>query len=321
MLATWGGRNGAEGGGITTMELREVTYFLTIADEGYLTRAAEKLHVTQPTLSQFLTKLEREIGAPLFYRRNMIGLELTPVGQLYYNGARRIDEIWQSTLQGIEKYRSGTLSVIRCGTSGAANFTRTLMICQSRLQERCPGTILQTLSASMAEIQHRLLNGGLDIGYSAFLPIENRLTYLPLETSEVDLVVPPSHPLAALSYQKADGTEKRYPLSVAASLPFALIYEDSVLRMVEEVYFHKNGFRPNIATVYSYPSSLKECMLHGDYAGFCPRYQHFDSMARIALSPPMYYTLGIYYRSDITLKEPVRHLIDLLREMPFDYDL
>ena len=44
-------------------------------------------------------------------------------------------------------------------------------------------------------------------------------------------------------------------------------------------------------------------------------------MARIALDPPMIYTLGVYHRADAPLSAPARYLIELLRDMPFDYDL
>lgn len=303
------------------MDLREASYFLAIADEGYLTKAAEKLHVTQPTLSHFLSKLEKELGAMLFYRRSMSRLELTPAGHIYYEGAQQIADIWQSTLQSIAECQTGELSTIRCGTSGSAKFTQTLIDCQSRLQERYPGLRIKTISSKVSEIQQGLLKGTLDIGYSAYLPTENRLTYIPLEVSEVDLVVPPQHPLSVYAYTRPGNAVKRYPLSIAGSQPFAIIYEDSMLRAVEEEYFRQNSFTPNISSIYSYPSTLKDYMMQGGFAGFCPRYQHYEGMERIALIPPMYYTLGVYYRSATVLREPVKYLIELLKEVPLDYDL
>ena len=100
--------------GVVGMDLREITYFLAIADEGYLTKAAQRLHVTQPTLSHFLAKLEKNLGVELFYRRNLVGLELTPAGRIYYDSARRIDHIWQSTLKSLEDSRDERLMATKC---------------------------------------------------------------------------------------------------------------------------------------------------------------------------------------------------------------
>ena len=307
--------------GVVGMDLREITYFLAIADEGYLTKAAQRLHVTQPTLSHFLAKLEKNLGVELFYRHNLVGLELTPAGRIYYDSARRIDHIWQSTLKSLEDSRDERLMHIHCGTSGAAQFTHALMECQSRMQERFPGLQIHTLSCTTAEIHQRLLAGTLDLGYSAYVPGENQLTYIPVGTSEVDLVVSKHHPLSICSYENPGSEDRRFPLNIASNMPFALIYTDSVLRLMEEEYFKDIGFKPNIASVYSYPSALKEYMINGGFAGLCPRYQHFDGMARIALDPPMYYTLGIYYRSGVILKDPLKSLVEMLQTMPYDYDL
>ena len=303
-------------------DLREISYFLAIAEEKTLTGAARKLHLSQPTLSHFLAQLEKELGAPLFYRRGATSLEMTEAGKIYLSGARQIDEVWRGTLDDISESRQGGLSTIRVGTSGAPKFAQTLMRCQTLMTQRYPNAKLHIIASNAADIERQLLKGNFDIGYSAFLPEERRLNYIPLMTSEVDLVVPKDHPLAALAYDPASGTApRRQPLSVAGDTPFALIYNVSVLRMVEEAYFARCGFRPKVASVYAYPFALKECVTDGNLAGFCPRYQHFEGMARIALDPPMIYTLGVYHRADAPLSAPARYLIELLRDMPFDYDL
>ena len=61
------------------MELRHIRYFLTVADEGSLTKAAEKLLIAQPPLSRQIRDLEEELGTPLFYRKNN-GVSLTEAG-------------------------------------------------------------------------------------------------------------------------------------------------------------------------------------------------------------------------------------------------
>ena len=71
------------------MDVKYLNYVLTIASEHNLHRAAEKLYISQPSLSQFLTKLEAEIGTPLFERRSK-DLVLTEAGRLYVETAQTV---------------------------------------------------------------------------------------------------------------------------------------------------------------------------------------------------------------------------------------
>lgn len=72
------------------MELRVLRYFLEVARQGNITRAAEALHVTQPTLSRQLQDLEKELGAPLFIRSKR-RIELTEAGLFLKARAEEID--------------------------------------------------------------------------------------------------------------------------------------------------------------------------------------------------------------------------------------
>ena len=71
------------------MELRVLKYFLTVAREENMTKAAETLYITQPTLSRQIAELEEEMGTPLFVRNNR-SVTLTDAGQLL---RRRVEEL------------------------------------------------------------------------------------------------------------------------------------------------------------------------------------------------------------------------------------
>ena len=73
------------------MDVRHLTYIIAIAEQKNMTRAARELFVTQSSLSQHLSRLEKELGTPLFFRaRNE--LALTPAGELYVEAARKVIE-------------------------------------------------------------------------------------------------------------------------------------------------------------------------------------------------------------------------------------
>ena len=72
---------------------RELLYFKTIAEVRNITKAAEKLHIAQPSLTQCLQRIEKNLDCVLFYRKKQ-GLELTKAGELYYQTACRTLELW-----------------------------------------------------------------------------------------------------------------------------------------------------------------------------------------------------------------------------------
>ena len=65
------------------MELRVLRYFITIAEEGSISKAAEKLMITQPTLSRQLKDLEQELGEPLFIREHIKSLNKEKIGRAH----------------------------------------------------------------------------------------------------------------------------------------------------------------------------------------------------------------------------------------------
>ena len=79
----------AEAGMPQALELRHLRYFVALADAGSFTRAAEKIFIAQPTLSQQIRRLEEIVGTPLLQRRRE-GLRLTPAGRVLLDGSRTV---------------------------------------------------------------------------------------------------------------------------------------------------------------------------------------------------------------------------------------
>ena len=93
---------------------KELLYIKTIADEGSITRAAELLHIAQPSLTQTLQRIERQLECQLFLRRKN-GVELTEAGRCLYSAACEMLRIYSAALEKLSTLRGGR--AVRVGAS------------------------------------------------------------------------------------------------------------------------------------------------------------------------------------------------------------
>src|SRR5205814_1071832 len=104
-----------------TMELRHLRYFVAVAEEGHVTRAAERLGMQQPPLSLQIRALEREVGAQLFRRRPR-GMELTAAGKAFLTGAQAILAHVDHAFVTTRRTARGELGRIGVGFTSSAPF-------------------------------------------------------------------------------------------------------------------------------------------------------------------------------------------------------
>lgn len=177
------------------MELRHLRYFVALADTLSFTRAAERVHVTQSTLSHQIRQLEEELGQPLFDR---IGKKVvsTEAGELFLGfAARALKEVDQ----GIAMLRpggGGLTGQVRIGATHTFNIGL-IPECVAQFLARHPAVQVQVEELSADQISRRLHDGELDIGI-AYRPSDpSELWFEPLYNEEMVLVVSDAHPLAA----------------------------------------------------------------------------------------------------------------------------
>ncbi|MGB3437606.1 MAG: LysR family transcriptional regulator [Actinophytocola sp.] len=103
------------------MELRQVRSFLTVVEEGHVGRAADRLHITQPSLSRQVAALERAVGVPLFDRSRR-ALALTAAGEVFAAGARDLVRRADDLVSAAGQAHRGELGVLRIGFVQSATF-------------------------------------------------------------------------------------------------------------------------------------------------------------------------------------------------------
>ncbi|GEM_PF-1341307 len=141
------------------MDLHHLEYIVEIANEKNISKAAEKLHVSQPTLSIYLSKLERELNLKLFHRANNV-LTITEAGQKYVDTCKKILELKEALYRDLY---SGKANVFHMGilSSDAAIFAKVMQ----EFIRLYPQINLQPEVLKSREIYRMVLSGELDFGF------------------------------------------------------------------------------------------------------------------------------------------------------------
>ena len=144
------------------MELRVLKYFLAVAREENITKAAALLHLTQPTLSRQLMQLEEELGIQLF-RRSRYHIELTEDGMLLRRRAQELVDLAEKTTREFTMRETELMGEIAIG-AGETRSMSFLSRAMVSFRERYPKVTFRIFSATADDVKERLDTGLLDMG-------------------------------------------------------------------------------------------------------------------------------------------------------------
>lgn len=171
------------------MELRQLKYFLAVAEEGQITRAAEKLNMTQPPLSQQIILLEEELGVQLF-NRSKKRVQLTEAGRALQNRAEQIMELMKSAVRDVADTTEGLGGRLSIGsiTSSGRSVVPEYTLRYHRLYPRVTFDLRQGDSRHIFEL---LDSGLIDVGLVR-LPIdETRYNFIELPPERMVVIADP----------------------------------------------------------------------------------------------------------------------------------
>jgi DNA-binding transcriptional LysR family regulator len=169
-----------------SMELYQLRAFVAAADMGQITKAAQRLHITQPAVSAQIKALEQEIGVPLFERVGN-GVLLTRAGQELLAHARNVIAAARTIIEEGRKLREGGCQELRLGTVMHPQFIQ-LGRLVSELLETFPLIQLKLQHCPSGNVIDAILDGELDAAFSLAHRHEPRLAYLPLAELEYCVV-------------------------------------------------------------------------------------------------------------------------------------
>lgn len=260
------------------MELKHLRLFMAVAQERNFTRAAERLHMAQPPLSQRIKQLEEELGVQLF-ERNTRKVALTRAGQVFHDEAEKVLDQLAHAVEACRRASKGEIGLLRLGYSGRAThllLPRLLLA----FRKAFPDVELDLDGPHPSgELRDKLLDGQLDVA----------LCFLPLSDPEIEsrdyadidfvLVMPSDHRLA----QNAD-----IDLSAFSNEPFVAYPggKGYLLRDTMDAQCARAGFEPRVVRESTNSQVLMCLVAAGVGVSIVPReLQYQEEIGGLAFKP------------------------------------
>ncbi|WP_250527870.1 LysR family transcriptional regulator [Caballeronia sp. GAWG2-1] len=196
------------------MELRHIRYFLAVAEELNVTRAAERLGIGQPPLSQQIHALEDEMGVRLF-RRTGHGVVLTEAGEAFAADARRILNDTRIAVENAQSAGRGEMGQLNIGFTGSAAFNPVVSQLIRAYRQAFPNVTLTLAEGNTAQLLAYLDAGTVDVAFvrlGSQSPVGVEFHHIAVEPMRV--VLPVTHRLAK---------KKKIALSALAEDPFVML--------------------------------------------------------------------------------------------------
>lgn len=287
------------------MELRQLQYFMAICEELHFTRAAEKMGVSAPNISQQIRRLEEELGVLLFDRIGKT-IVLTEAGAiLHEHGAAVFGHLQQASdaIADLKQMRGGSLSIGVLPGDADLVFNDLLL----NFHQTYPAISLSLLETT--KVTEQVLDRSIDIGITIGPVIDERLTSIPLFHEEFSLAVSTNDPLAA---------EEFISLSRLRTMKMVMFPPDHQCRKLIDRFCMDNGFTLKPHMVTTTLSSILQMVQNGVGACVLPRLllvnlHNADIKAVHLRNPTPSQDICLIYRSDRYIGYAMRTFIKTLR--------
>lgn len=219
------------------MDLRHLRYFIAVAEELHFGKAAKRLNISQPPLSQQIKQLERHLDITLFHRTNR-KVELTEAGQTLYKSATKLIDDFKLAFEYTQNVAKGLVGELTLGFSGSVEL-RILPEIIKACRKYCPGITLQLIQLTTAEQIKALEDRSIDLGLLV-PPVSRQLISVEKIRSEDFLIcLPENHHLAKMN--KINIVDLKSENFIMTPKKSGIGYYDSINSIFEEA-----GFVPTV---------------------------------------------------------------------------
>ncbi|WP_136604392.1 LysR family transcriptional regulator [Paenibacillus dokdonensis] len=275
------------------MELRQLQYFLKVAQKEHVTQAAEELHVAQSAVSRQIHQLEEELGVQLFMQKGR-NLQLTPVGQLF---CKRVDSILKDldkAVLEVHEFLDPEQGEIRIGFPHSLGI-HLIPSVVSEFKRRYPNVKFRFKQGMFPSLIRDVISAEVDLAFISPFPekheqVEGEI----MLTEELYAILPPNHPLAG---------EESITLNQLKEDKFVLFSKGYSLRPIVWHACLEAGFTPKIAFEGEETDTIRGLVAAGMGVSILPEMALFQTNplqpARVSISEPkVTRTIGLIHRSD-----------------------
>lgn len=288
------------------MELRQLRYFVTVAEEMNFRRAAERLHIAQPALSQQISKFEKELRTTLFERTTR-RVELTDAGRVLLDEGRRVLAEADHALAAVEQVAHGEVGLLRIGFVSSAAL-RIVPATVLALQRAWPGVQVELSESTTDRQLSGIADGILDIGLVREVDRAEGIVVRPLTREPLLVAMHSSHPFAnRTSVRLVELRDER----------FLTFPRGQVSRLYDHIaaLCHHAGFRLEAAQEAVQFPTLLGLVAANTGVTIVPaslRALHLPDLRYVALSDPQAAsTVSVAYRADRQQVPAIRHFLDV----------
>lgn len=225
-----------------SIDLRLLRYFIAVAEEGHLTKAAQRIGIQQPPLSQQIRVLEKELGVTLFNRLPR-GMELTESGRALLADGRGILAQMEATVAGVRRIAQGKMGRVAVGFTESASLHPFVHGVIRAFRAAAPDVALTVEETNTAELVAALRQKQLDLAFVRS-PVGDAsgLTMEPMLVEDMMAALPIDHPLAG------NGRRKSIALAALADESFIMTRRPSGPGLYDTIIAacHAAGFSPHV---------------------------------------------------------------------------
>ncbi len=295
------------------MNLKHLTYIVTIAEMQSISKAAEILFLSRPALNHFLLNLEKELGFSLFKRINK-KLILTDAGRIYVDSAKSILEIKKQTYKLLEELSDCETGCLHIGLTrgiGIHMFSEVFPI----FHKKYPNFTVQLQEGNVRYLEDCVSNGIIDIAVIGQGSVHSHLQHLTFAPCEVVIVLPRSHPLAHLA-APVGMPHNPLDLRLLEKEAFVLMNKDTNIRAIADAHFQQANFEPKILTECSLSSLAYQLVRKGVAPSILMEHSILDksSVACFSLTPKEIWSQSIAFRKGTVFTKAEQYFIQLVQE-------
>ena len=292
------------------MDIKNPEYILEIARQQSVTHAAEKLFVTQSTLSQYLLKLENELGTPLFSREKS-GLVPTEAGHVYLHAARAVVQIQNAAEASIAALKKEGFLCVGVSFWGLTLLTGLLPAFKSRF----PDITLRIFVDDYAHLKVMMQAGRIDLAVISITEEDDRPAQGAVNLRREELVVAlPREAAYCLEHPDAEFiSEKQLPQALD-TLDFIALDEGASIRRIEDALFRRLMYRPHVICEVEREDSATRMVDAGVGAAILSQedVRGVRSIRSFRLDPPLYRENIMVLRRGVKRTEALTGLEELL---------